>query len=158
MLAWISSTLGRMICSANEACSVMCCLLLVPPLAPEEAVLGRRPALLLLGALVAQVLLDHAPAGADVFPTVVRHPEPPWPPATSSTVLESYSWPSRCSFRLVCFHQRLCSVVVLLRPRPERPGQVREVVAPEEAVLLPSADVVPADALHVEGLEFVGIY
>src|SRR5918993_4217563 len=100
MLAWISSTLGRMICSANEACSVMCCLLLVPPLAPEEAVLGRRPALLLLGALVALVVTDHAPAGADVFPTVVRHPGPP-PPSHGISLIAPKSRPLRCSFRLL---------------------------------------------------------
>src|SRR5919106_2721765 len=54
-------------------------------------------------------------------------------------------WPLPCSFRLVCFYQRLCSVVVLLSPRPERPGQVSKVIAPEEAVLLAPAGVVPAD-------------
>src|SRR5215212_6271255 len=69
-----------------------------------------------------------------------------WPPCPCSRCHIS-SWPLRCSFRLVCFHQRLCSVVVLLRPRPERPSEAREVVLPGEAVCFPPAGVIPAGAL-----------
>src|ERR671921_1137191 len=160
MLAWISSTLGRMICSANEACSVMCCLLLVPPLAPEEAVLGRRPALLLLGALVAQVLLDHAPARADVFPTVVRHPEPPWP-SHGISLTAPKSRPLRCSFRLF-FHQlrRLLLVVryQTLEDGPVTLGLALVALAPRRPVLFSPSRGVASHRPCVARLENPGSF
>src|SRR5215208_6719252 len=68
------------------------------------------------------------------------------PPAPCSRRRIS-SWPLCRSFWLVCLHQRLCPLVVLFSPCPQTGGQAFEVIAPGEAVLLPSADVVPTDAL-----------
>src|SRR5215212_6170518 len=41
-------------------------------------------------------------------------------------------------------------LVVLLRPRPQRPGETREIVTPGEAVLLPAAGVVTSHRLLPE--------
>src|SRR5215217_7078256 len=79
------------------------------------------------------------------------------PPAPYSRCRIS-PWPLRCSFRLVCFHQRLYSVVVLFSPSPQRGRKPLEVAAPLPAVLFASARVVSAYTLLPDFFGLVGIH
>jgi hypothetical protein len=56
------------------------------------------------------------------------------------------------------FHQRLCPLVVLLGPRPQRPRKVAEVVASRHAVLLPPAGVVTSHGLLPKLLSLIRVY